>query len=964
MTAPAETTAVPLNAGTITQYLSSHTGLDRGKRKVVLLRASPVWDGPGQLTWGGDRQVRVVAARSPLAAYEHVLAHLAPDAGGPELLVVLTDREESELGADLLARVHKHRVNAVDTWDVVREVFGAQSTAAGLSAENWAAEALVDATPPGRWPQLGGGLLTRRHALTALALRRLGAGPYDPDREARSPGSAGGGIELDVHTLLTWSLVPGGPDRFLALRAPERAGLSRFLGEDDQAGLTGRALLALVAAEHGPDAVAFGLVCAALWVHADSSAGTGDYQARGRVERWFGEDPPAHGSAMDALARTFGRASEEFVIGRLQVANSGSGDEAEAARRLSATVLARADALARQFGAERAAGTSPVLTAGLEATFAAVGQALKDRAPRRTERAIRELEQHRLAAEPDARTRIERARMAQRLFRWLALATPADTTKASVADGLDRHMAETAWVDRALEHIEAGGDPVTELKTAYDALCSTVRERRHEIDRDFARTLATWTDTGGRPGRMLVVEAFLERVLGPVAQGKHRVLLIVLDGMSAAIAIELGEELRRDWAEYDPFPEAKDAPHRRAMAAGLPTITAVSRTSLFAGRPMTGSQRDEKTLGAAHAFWGERKMVVFHKDDLRAQSGGDVFGTKLDEAMANERRHVAVVLNTVDDRLAKERKLGDASWRLQDMGGLRELLRMAARQGFAVVLTSDHGHVIDRGGERVETETPLSARHRAPGGALHAREIALKGSRVVSPATGGEIVALWDADSRYTALKAGYHGGVSLAEVAIPIMAFLSFGAEPPAGWRELGRQQPSWWSPATEPEPTPPTDAPTERPPHSAPPKQNAARQRRREAERAAAGEQSLFEMAVTPDGDTAPLKAEPVPAGADLVANLVGSELFRARTDSLARKPDLARVEKALRELRDAGGTLPVTALAQRVGLDPKRGDGFSAVLRQLLNFDGIQVLETLPDGRTLRLNTALLKEQFEIT
>jgi hypothetical protein len=57
-------------------------------------------------------------------------------------------------------------------------------------------------------------------------------------------------------------------------------------------------------------------------------------------------------------------------------------------------------------------------------------------------------------------------------------------------------------------------------------------------------------------------------------------------------------------------------------------------------------------------------------------------------------------------------------------------------------------------------------------------------------------------------------------------------------------------------------------------------------------------------------------------------------------------------------------VTALAQRVDLPASRGaDGFAAVLRQLVNFDGIQVLETLPDGRTLRLNAVLLRRQFEL-
>jgi hypothetical protein len=384
------------------------------------------------------------------------------------------------------------------------------------------------------------------------------------------------------------------------------------------------------------------------------------------------------------------------------------------------------------------------------------------------------------------------------------------------------------------------------------------------------------------------------------------------------------------------------------MAAALPTVTAVSRTSLFAGRLMTGSQREERSLFSRHPFWGGADVVVFHKDDLRADHGGDAFGPELYEAVTGDTVHVAVVLNTIDDRLATEHKLGDGAWRLGEVGWLRELMRLAAEQGRAVLLTSDHGHVIDRHGVRATAAgDPLSARHRTPGGPLGAAEIMLAGPRVVSPGTENAIVALWDADSRYTALKAGYHGGASLAEFAIPVLALLPFGAMPPKGWRELGSQQPSWWSPSTE------TAARPIVPP--VPPKRNTKKHQED------AGYPSLFEVALVPGGDEALLSPRAVTSDDALVSALLASELFHAQLQSLARKPDLVRVDKALRALLDAGGVLPVTALAQRIGLPAGRADGFSAVLRQLLNFDGIQALETLPDGRTLRLNTPLVRDQF---
>ncbi|WP_238695968.1 BREX-2 system phosphatase PglZ, partial [Streptomyces sp. E2N171] len=535
--------AVRLNTATVTQYLSSQsslaaslTGDGEGRRRVVLLRSAPQWDGPAEPAWGEGRTAGVAVAPSPLAVHEIVLDHLAGRRPGPAVLVVLTDREQNELDPAILARVHKMRIDTVDSWDVVREAFGARQIDPRLKDVNWAAEALLDATPPGGWSAVPGGWLSRQYALTALAQRRMRLGRYDTEGGTRRPGDD----RLDAQALLHWSTRPGAPERLLALRGPERAGLSAFLGEEDQAGLAGRALLALVDAERGADAAAFGLVCAALWQHAEPTPET--YRARGRAERYFGDQPPATGDQLDVLVTVFGRAAEEYVTTLLAAGHRTGGtdaDQAREARRTTGIVLDRAPALARQFGAEEAVAASPVLRGGLEARFTAVGQTLTSGDTTAVADAVRRLEEHRLATESDEAARIERARMGQRLARWLATDPPADAP--TVADALQRHVAETGWVDLALEHIEAGGDPDPVLKAAYDTLGTRVRDRRRQIDASFARSLAAWTEAGTQPGSMLTVETFLDRVVGPaVRRGEERrVLLLVLDGMSAAIANEL-----------------------------------------------------------------------------------------------------------------------------------------------------------------------------------------------------------------------------------------------------------------------------------------------------------------------------------------------------------------------------------------------------------------------------------------
>jgi hypothetical protein len=210
---------------------------------------------------------------------------------------------------------------------------------------------------------------------------------------------------------------------------------------------------------------------------------------------------------------------------------------------------------------------------------------------------------------------------------------------------------------------------------------------------------------------------------------------------------------------------------------------------------------------------------------------------------------------------------------------------------------------------------------------------------------------------RYTDLKAGYHGGASLAEVTIPVLAFLPFGADHPKGWRELGDQRPAWWS--REAAGTPVPDGRASRP-AGVGPKKGPAKPRKKQPDPQSLPD-ALFDVELAPGGDDALLTPTVVSRTEALVTALLGSETYQGQLDGLARKPQQEQVHKALAALLDAGGTLPVTALAQRAGLPTGRGDGFAAVLRQLANYDGVQVLETLPDGRTLRLHEALLREQF---
>ncbi|MGH3683566.1 MAG: BREX-2 system phosphatase PglZ [Pseudonocardiaceae bacterium] len=580
--------------------------LASGVEAVIGIRSpqSPVWHGADAFDIDG-RPVRVAACPSVLA----VLDALASQEPG-SVLVLLTDQPESELGDAVLARVHRGRLLEADRYTLLNDLLDARQLDPRIRAEPWLVDALVELAAADALPPTAGAMLSRLRVLALVATARLGRDPEQTDL----PGLVG--IFDDSVSRQRWR----------ALAPDERAGLTEHLVSVHG----GAAAVIASLAFHRDDVLADLLVAQAI-TSAPASHGEGAV-AYGRFiqSRFDGSDSggmtPERGDLSGA--------------GAAAVDLTSLGDSARVSQQIR-----RADETLELLHAGDVAVYSPVLPRGYLARLARAAADLN-------EDTLADVARHRdVGTQPH---RYHRLLAALRLRRWLQAPPPTMDTAAA---GLTHHARELAWVDRALAQVRVGdADPRIQQVLAQAA--GQAGTARAAIDTAFAARLAA---APGTPAHLLAVETLLASLVAPLAR-QNRVLLVVVDGMSGAVAGDLAEALtdhRSGWAEVVRAPDGG----REAVLAALPTETTYSRASL-------------------------------HK---AGADGGDL-GAELEQALGPDGRAVvAVVLNAVGDSLSGGRRSADPSWRPADVSGLPQLLDRAALAGRIVVLTSDYGHVPENG---------------------------------------------------------------------------------------------------------------------------------------------------------------------------------------------------------------------------------------------------------------------------
>ena len=501
-------------------------------------------------TWDGGDEVVLDGGRFALVRAETVLEvreALTEAEGLHRPTILLTKLEPTQLGQDIVARLARGKLGLIDPWEGVKGLFKARQLDPSLR-EGCLALALLNHAPPEGYNPVPAAVLDSGTAWRAIFRHTLGM-------EDREPDLAG---------LLRWGSSPAS-DHYLSaatdLRRAVRARLETTLG-----GAAGSILDTLDSGDRC-DPLAVAIACEIVFHEAHDSE-TILQAAAVRLERFHANRP-----VKPDIGRVLAKAGAE-ALDDLDRGATGS----------AVSHLVRADALLDELGATAMAHLGSRTPLSWEARLGSFAKALIGAIEAQTAEAmtacqdqLRLVAEHSLAKQPAESGRLERAKMAARLVRWLG--TPNDFV-GSFAQLTRRYADEVSFVDWARATL-AGGDESPGLSDAYGSVERAVALRRSGFDGAFVEGLADWTRSGSDASTVLRVEDVAIRAIKPVMASKIPVLWIVLDGMSWPVAHELLADLRRHhWGEALSPGTAEPPP---PVIAAVPSVTEVSRTSLLVG---------------------------------------------------------------------------------------------------------------------------------------------------------------------------------------------------------------------------------------------------------------------------------------------------------------------------------------------------------------------------------------------
>ena len=578
-------------------------------------------------------------------------------------------------------------------------------------------------------------------------------------------------------------------------------------------------------------------------------------------------------------------------------------------------------------------------------------------------RALRALEGHAFFQDEEEAPKLKRAEMAVRLLAWLVARGdqgihPGQSSYGDV-EALGRWYAEEGgYVDRARRAARCTVD--SPFTAGVQAVVVAADAARAVLDRRFARALASWVDAGQPSTSVLPIQDAVKRIAVRFLDGnpERRLLVLLLDGMAWAQAVELLESMGTRAAAWGPLAwhSAKDNRIGDAavpvVLAALPTVTEVSRSSFFAGRSF-GPGAKTTTSDVDH--WAGNAAVKKHvpatdvprlllKGEGHTKAGG-ASNEALSLVESPDRRIVALVLNAIDDSL----KGGSGTvprWEVNDIASLPELLDKARLHGRSVLLASDHGHVpADLLQRIVDTHGPVQAarwrKWMSVDEVLRDDEVGFAGPRVCTPPGAHGVVLLADDATTYTPnTHAGEHGGASLAEVVAPCLLIGCADRLDPTNDRALDVRAtlvPRWWyfdvsDDVVVDEPKviakkAPTTAPL----------------------------LDLIVAAPLPTATTTTTKPAALPPTA-----FGTSAVLKAKVTIASERQ---KVVDAVELLVSRQGVMSAQAFTASLREMPYRIGGLVAKLQEVLNLDGYEVLRFDPVSRQVHLDRDKLAQLFEV-
>ncbi len=604
-----------------------------------------------------------------------------------------------------------------------------------------------------------------------------------------------------------------------------------------------------------------------------------------------------------------------------------------------------------------------------EARLSALGEVLatsvQSQAPTpesvtRAEALLRDLEGHDLATEGDGVRHVERALMAVRLLAWLVSHSTANlTSSASPYDAVESlgtwYADDGGYVDWARR--AARGPSDTPFGRGVQAVVSRADETRKALDRTFAKAFVEWNAAGQPSQNVVPIHHALERIAAKFLDEdvERRLLVLLLDGMAWAQAVELLESLGH--AEWGPL--AWHGTKRGRIGNGVypvvlasaPSITEVSRAAFFASKPPTPGRaedtqkdrerfRDNKVIGKFAASTEQPTLL------LRAEShtkGGSASEEALRLVADPDRRVVAIVVNAIDDSL-KGNPATRHAWGVENIASLPDLMERARASGRAVLLASDHGHVPADLLEIKGTQAGGGARWRPLTSAsdkINDFEVALPAGRVWAPKGAWGIALMADETGRWeSSTHAGEHGGATLAELCAPCVLVGTEGLNSPLPNDALtvrAHYVPAFWhlgvsSPA-------PLSIESSRIPEElvAPPKQ-------------------LVLPTLAPE----PPKAAPKRATTPPTSAFAKSTVLEARVKDAAARKELVQ---AVEFLLSRNGVAKDAAFAAELGVATRRAPGLVAKFQEALNVDGYEVLRYDSTTHDVQLDIGKLRLLFEV-